>query len=440
MIISRRRNIYTICFIAVIFTCAASYRLPGMAAMAASDTSKLTGQSQAGDDDVFFETLFKQYPGVFDSVLAHRRDWNVQIIYTEVNRNNNNIPTTKSYYFNRAGARYFYPASSIKLPVALLALQRLQELKASGIEKFSTMITEPVGPGLSGVYNEPNSTDGIPNIASYIKKILLVSDNDAYNRLYEFLGQEYINRQLKAKQYESGLVMHRLEISLTDSQNRVTNPIDFYRNGRLMLHQPTQLNKVNYPQRSDSMGKGYYANGKLVNKAMDFSTKNRLSLHDLHSMLMGLILPGQLPASKQFSISEEDRAFVLKYMSAFPRESMYPSYDTANYPDASSKFILYGGEKGTKPANLRIFSKSGQAYGQLVDAAYVVDLDKNIEFMVSAAIYCNADGILNDDVYEYESIGLPFMKNLGKALYDRELKRKRNQVPDLSGFRFSYDK
>ena len=60
--------------------------------------------------------------------------------------------------------------------------------------------------------------------------------------------------------------------------------------------------------------------------------------------------------------------------------------------------------------------------------------------MVSAAIYCNADGILNDDVYEYESIGLPFMKNLGKALYERELKRKRNQVPDLSGFRFSYDK
>ena len=172
MIISRRRNIYTICFIAVIFTCAASYRLPGMAAMAASDTSKLTGQSQAGDDDVFFETLFKQYPGVFDSVLAHRRDWNVQIIYTEVNRNNNNIPTTKSYYFNRAGARYFYPASSIKLPVALLALQRLQELKASGIDKFSTMITEPVGPGLSGVYNEPNSTDGIPNIAKKNKKIL----------------------------------------------------------------------------------------------------------------------------------------------------------------------------------------------------------------------------------------------------------------------------
>jgi len=411
-----------------------------MASMAASDSALKTGQPMAGDDDAFFEGLFKQYPGVFDSVLAHRRDWNVQIIYTEINRNAAGVPTLKSYYFNRSAARYHYPASTIKLPIVLLALQRLQELKGNGIDKFSAMITEPGGQGLSAVFNEPNSADGMPTIASYIKKILLISDNDAFNRLYEFLGQEYINRQLKAKQYESAQVLHRLELPLTDSQNKYSNPVAFYRNGSLLFKQSSQYNKVNYPQRNDSMGKGYYSNGKLVNKAMDFSTKNRLSLSDLHTMLMDLVLPGQMAATRQFSISEEDRAFVLKYMSAFPGESVYPSYDTANYADASSKFILYGGEKGTKPSNLRIFNKSGQAYGQLVDAAYVVDLDKQIEFMVSAAIYCNKDSILNDDVYEYESIGLPFMKNLGKALYDRELKRKRNQLPDLSGFRFNYDK
>jgi hypothetical protein len=236
------------------------------------------------------------------------------------------------------------------------------------------------------------------------------------------------------------MVLHRLELPLTDSQNRYSNPVAFYRNGHLLYQQASQFNKINYPNRKDTLGRGYYANGILVNKTMDFSTKNRISLYDLHSMLLELILPGQLPASRQFAISDEDRAFVLKYMSSFPRESIYPSYDSVNYPDAGSKFIFFGGEKGNKSPGLRIFNKSGQAYGQLVDAAYVVDHDKQIEFMVSAAIYCNADGIINDDVYEYESIGLPFMKNLEKALYDRELKRKRNQVPDLSGFRFSYDK
>ena len=42
---------------------------------------------------------------------------------------------------------------------------------------------------------------GRPTIAHYIKKILLVSDNDAFNRLYEFLGQQYINTTLHQMGY-----------------------------------------------------------------------------------------------------------------------------------------------------------------------------------------------------------------------------------------------
>jgi hypothetical protein len=66
-----------------------------------------------------------------------------------------------------------------------------------------------------------------------------------------------------------------------------------------------------------------------------------------------------------------------------------------------------------------------------------VDLDKNIEFMVSATIYCNSDGILNDNTYDYDTLGLPFMKNLGSVLYDFELTRKRKRIPDLSEFRIT---
>jgi hypothetical protein len=104
------------------------------------------------------------------------------------------------------------------------------------------------------------------------------------------------------------------------------------------------------------------------------------------------------------------------------------------------KFILYGGEKGTLPKNIRIFNKVGDAYGHLIDVAYVADFKNNIEFFVSAAIYCNKDGILNDNQYDYDSVGFPFLKNIGRVLYDLELSRKKNIQPDLSPLIFNYDK
>jgi hypothetical protein len=58
--------------------------------------------------------------------------------------------------------------------------------------------------------------------------------------------------------------------------------------------------------------------------------------------------------------------------------------------------------------------------------------------MVTATIHCNSDGIYNDDHYEYDSVGYPFLKNLGRAVYDYEIKRVRKNVPDLSSFKFDW--
>jgi len=178
--------------------------------------------------DGFLETLLKSYPEYFDSILKYQKDWNVQIIYTQVDRGRNGIPALKNHYFNVNPAKYFYPASTVKLPVVLLALQKLNELKATGIDLRTTMITETAYSGQTAVYNDPTTPDGKPNIEQYIKKILLVSDNDAYNRLYEFVGQDYINSELHKKGYQDAQILHRLEIFLTEEENRRTNPIKFY--------------------------------------------------------------------------------------------------------------------------------------------------------------------------------------------------------------------
>lgn len=389
----------------------------------------------------FLENLLQQYPQYFENILQNRKLRNVQVIYTQINRDAYNNPEFTDYFFNVDSSQYFYPASTVKLPTVLLALQKLNELRDTGITKNTTMITEDGYSGQVPTYNDPQTPDGKPTIESYIKKILLVSDNDAFNRLYEFLGQGYLNEQLHNKGYKDAQIIHRLEISLSEDENRHTNPAKFLdRDNTILYSQPLLFNETKYAERNDTLGKAYYKGGQLINTPMNFSRKNRILLQDLHDILRSVIFPESVPPYKTFNLTDSDYVFVRKYMSQFPGETIYPSYDSANYPDAYGKFLLYGSQKEPLPKNIRIFNKEGDAYGELIDVAYIIDFDKNVEFFLSAAINCNTNEILNDDTYDYDLIGFPFMKNLGRVIYNYELQRKREHQPDLSSFKITYDK
>ncbi|MEJ7821131.1 MAG: serine hydrolase [Chitinophagaceae bacterium] len=390
--------------------------------------------------DPFLTDLLKQYPQYFDSILANRKEWNVQVIYTQVDRGLNNLPKLTNYYFNVNAAKYFYPASTVKLPTAVLALQRLNELKATGITRNTTMITGSAYSGQTAVFNDPTAFDGRPTIANYIKKIFLVSDNDAQNRLYEFLG-DYLNDQLHKKGYGEAQILHRLQIALSEDENRHTNPIKFLdANNKILYQQQPALNKTKYAERNESLGNAYYKGEQLINTPMDFAKKNRISLESLHNILRSVIFPNSVLPNQRFNLSPDDYKFLYQYMSQYPPETNFPPYDSASYQDGYGKFLLFGAQKGKLPKNIRIFNKIGDAYGHMLDIAYVVDFDKKIEFFLSAEIYCNNDGVLNDDKYDYDTIGFPFMKNLGKVIYDYETKRKREYAPDLSSFKMVYDK
>jgi hypothetical protein len=57
----------------------------------------------------------------------------------------------------------------------------------------------------------------------------------------------------------------------------------------------------------------------------------------------------------------------------------------------------------------------------LTDNAYIVDEKNDIEFFLSATVHVNENQIYNDDSYEYDEIGLPFIAKLGKIIYNYEL-------------------
>lgn len=389
------------------------------------------------------ESLFRSKPGTFDQILKNRNAWNVQVIYSQVDQEENGGVKLSHHSFNLDEKAYFYPASTVKLPIVMLALQKLNELKDRGIDRNTTMISEAAFSGQAPAYNDPTTVDGKPTIAQFIKKILLVSDNDAFNRLYEFLGQDYINTELQKRGYKSAVIRHRLNVFLTEEENRNTNPVYFLdSSGRVIYSQPARRSGFRFPARKDSLGKGFIRAGKLVNGRMDFSTKNRVSLQDLHQILISLIYPEAVKPSQRFDLTENDRSFIMKYMSQLPAESTSPPYsdDPANYWPAYAKFILLGAAKGDWPPGLRIFNKVGDAYGHMLDIAFVVDYKAKKAFFLSALIYCNSDGILNDDQYDYKTIGLPFMKNLGEMIHKYELNRKPGVTADTDRFIFQYDK
>jgi hypothetical protein len=404
-----------------------------------ASSQKMKRQIRRGSDSLLKQILDQQ-PQFFDSIVKNS-DHKVQIIYTQIDRDSENRPTFTDYYFNVDKANYFYPASTVKLPVAVLALQRLNELGIKGLDENTTMITEVDGEWQTATYNDPTTKDGRPTIAHYIKKIFLASDNDAFNRLYEFLGQEYINNSLHKMGYKDVQIIHRLDISLTEQQNRRTNPVRFIdSNSNIVYEQAAATSKLNYTNRDTKLGKGFFRDGELVNEPFDFSVKNRLTLQGLHEILRSLLFPNGLPEKKKFRLRPDDYAFLYKYMSMYPSESIYPYYDSSKVSDTHVKFLFYGAGLGAPLSDIRIFNKIGDAYGFLTDAAYIVDFKNNIEFMLSATIYCNSDGIYNDDRYEYDSVGFPFLKNLGLAIYAYELKRSRKNVPDLSAFGLDWSK
>jgi hypothetical protein len=390
--------------------------------------------ARAQSDANLLEKLMQQKPAQFGKILANPNEYRLQILYTQINRDKNNVPHFKEYSYRINPKEYFYPASTVKMPLAFLALEKINNLKIKGLTKSTLMVYDSVADRQEPIYNNPYSINGTQNIEQAVKEIFLVSDNNAANRLFEFVTPHTVHEQLANKGYKDVYIRNRLELGRTAKENRSTQAIDFYNEqGKIIYHQPAAFNKDSLPYYNAFIGNGYLNNqDSLIKGPLNFSEKNRIYLSDLTHILKSVLFFDQTPPSQRFNLTTEDRKFLLHYMHTLPNESQYPTYDTANYWPSYCKFLYTGSEKGPFPSNVKIFNKVGDAYGFLLDIAYVMDPEKKIEFMLSAVIYCNSDGIINDSMYDYDSVGYPFYKNLGQLIYNYELQRKKAFLPNFT--------
>lgn len=399
----------------------------------------LWSQSEAN----ILKRLLSSQPKYFDTLLNNAEKHEIQIIYTQINRDEQNKPSFQTFTFGLDSSRYFYPASMVKFPVALLALEKLNQLKINGLDKDTPLHIKAARDPQEEVKKDTTSPNGLASIGHYIKKIFLVSNNDAFNRLYEFLGQQYINQTLTQKGYKDIQITHRLANSDFDEEsNRYTNPIEFFQDEYVIYQQPEVYNDSIIPPlnlKNLKKGRAYInKDRKKVAEPFDFSRRNFMSLATMHQILQATIFPESVPPSLRFQLTEDDYNFLYKCMSMLPRESKHPQYKEDYHQDSFVKFILYGDSKDTIPPNIRIFNKVGLAYGFLTDNAYVVDFEAKTEFLISAVIYVNENKVLNDNRYEYEKIGFPFFQRLGQVIAEYEKTRPRQFLPDLSRFQVDY--
>lgn len=378
--------------------------------------------SETKNSRLLYEILQESKEPIIKKVLSDLNSHEVQILFTRIHRDSLGLPKFERHTFQENSKQYFYPASTVKLPVAILALQKIRKLQSQGIPiKADTPFTVLYSENLIKKTDSTHPKNKL-TIAHLIKKIFLVSDNMAYNYLFDFIGRDDANKAI----HNIGITNFNLshKFSDSDSVNKNSTPrfIFFNHKGDTIYNQaPIISNQKIKNTHLDGVlkGKGYVKDGTTIDESMDFSEKNYASIVALNQILERIIFPKVFSRNKQFNIEPEDYFFLRYWMSRTPNEVTIPFYDRETFFDSYGKFFIYGDKKGEMTNNTRIYNKVGLAYGTITDLAYVKDRN-GIEFFLTATILTNKNEIFNDNTYEYDQLGISFLAALGREIYQFE--------------------
>ncbi len=311
--------------------------------------------------------------------------------------------------------RWFSPASVAKLPMALLMAERLS---AHGLDAHAEIrLSAPPETGEWPVDEPLGET-----FRRGCNRTFAISENVPYNRWYEYLGADAVNARLAALGYPDTRLIARLGSADRDANRRSRGGVLLAADGR-MVEQRDAMTAAErrFPFGQAMVGRGWKNNdGSTTTGPRDFSYSNFMPLADSLGMLQAFVLPDTVPAKRRWRIDEPLRAQLLQAMALRPRDSDDPHYDEATHHDGYARWFLVGDGPQRYPEGVRVLGKSGMAYGYLSEVAYLQDRDSGAECMLAAAIHVNRDGIYNDDQYEYDDIGLPFLAALGRAVLDVE--------------------
>lgn len=366
----------------------------------------LTAKSQLTDS---IESIIKRDTSlVLREVFSHPEQYKLKIVLTQITTDKKGQKHQTTWGFRDTVKEYIYPASIAKIPLALSTIQFINE--------HSNFSKE-----LSDILIDSSSYIKERTIYDDIMLMLSASDNAAFNRLYNLVGPKYLNISLLKKGYLNTYLIHRFERGDADYHQSALPIKTFTKEGKLIFEHPknSMYCLIKHAMSDSLVGTGYYQGDSLIQQPKSFRFHNFVDIRDVHDMMLSIRYPN-LSMHKPFNISKQQREILIKDLSMGPLHPNTKEYsDTSVFYPNALRFILFGADKKVEYPNILYFNKSAMAYGSLGDCIYLYDKEHEVEFFLSIFMYVNNDGILNDDKYDYDTIGLPFMKRLGEIIYQK---------------------
>ena len=347
--------------------------------------------------------LQKQHPAI-QKVMKNPEGYEVQVLYTQIDTDSGGKTIFTDYSFQLDAENYFYPASSVKLPAAVLALEHMDNTVDVSATDTYTIARDTLK----------------HSIAKDVQEIFAVSNNEAYNRVYELLGRDAMNKSMQNKGLSPIRLTHRLE---TDDPANAQRDTLFFENGKQLGGGVDNAISTISANRL-SKGKGYMKNDSLISEPMDFSEKNYFPLETQHNTMKRIFYEENFSEAERFQLSTSSKDLLKAAMHTVPRKV---GYNELEFYDSYVKFFIYGNSRGRIQDHIKSYNKVGYAYGYMTETALITDEKKGVSFLLSATMLVNENEIYNDDIYEYVDVGLQFFTELGRGLYHFELDRKKQE-------------
>jgi len=370
------------------------------------------------------EALLRSDPllsGLVDNAEHHR----LQMVVGRIERDAAGNPCLRWFRF-RDGAQYFYPAGAVHLPLAMAVMQQLDE--GQGLwDVNATLVSDGV--------RADSQTPSLGNIRiahafestidREMRRMVILSISQGFNRLFDLLGTREIAERLAAAQWNETRISHRFDEAVPIADHVHAPAVRIVIGGAPRVFFPprsTAPAALPFPWADALVGEAYIPihapagpAPAQVNEPFDFAGRNYASLTDLLRMMLELGAPELLDVAG-FSLSTTSRAYLAYLFSRGPQDLGLEDIDTDEWTVQRFKPMWDGIATVRDPATLTYLSHAGRAFGFHTDVAYARDESTGAGFVVAATIYANEDGVLNDDRYEYAQVSDPFFEALGALL------------------------
>lgn len=341
-----------------------------------------------------------------DEVIKNSLKYHLQINFTRIDEQGENIKF-EDYSLNK-DKYYFHPASLIKLPLAVASLELLTKYQ----NQFNIGLNNPVQSSTCAcdlntdkyVNNKLN-----PTLDILFREMLIMSNNDAYNFFYNFVGTNYFNSRMKDLSLENVILRNRFSSSCTVQSADKHGGIYFLKDTTGTKYKLNCSNDSNL-----TMNQSIYL-GDLNSRNL-----NLASLYSIHKLMVQIFYPKAFNPNFNLLMSTENLNYFKNTISSYPKSIS----DYVNLPNTYHKYLIPSHLINNNDSSLKIYSKNGNAGGYISDVMFLKDDKSNIKYFLSVSMFNYQQKKYYRRRVYYTSPGIDFFRKLSKILYDYEKNKK----------------